>query len=100
MYRKVRQRGAFDFAMVGAAIMVAMADGKVRTARVVLSGVAPAPWRSTEAEEALVGKSLDAVAAAEAAAAAVKDAIPLPQNEYKVSLVQGMLEETLVPLAA
>ena len=98
-YRKVRERGAFDFALAGAAVMVALSGGKVQTARVVLSGVAPAPWRSAEAEKALVGRSLDGAAAAAASAAAVKNATPLPQNEFKVPLVGGVLEETLIRLS-
>jgi xanthine dehydrogenase YagS FAD-binding subunit len=98
-YRKVRERGAFDFALAGAAVLVALAGGKVQTARVVLSGVAPVPWRSAEAEKALAGRSLDAAAAAAAAAAAVKDATPLPQNEFKAPLVRGVLEETLIRLS-
>ncbi len=65
----------------------------------VLSGVAPIPWRSPEAEKALVGKSLDAATAAAAAEAAVKDATALPKNEYKIPLVRGVLEETLTALA-
>jgi xanthine dehydrogenase YagS FAD-binding subunit len=98
-YRKVRERGAFDFAMAGAAVVVTLAGGKVTAARIVLSGVAPKPWRSEEAEKALVGKSLDAGTVAQAAAAAVKDAAPLAHNEYKVPLVRGILEETLTSLA-
>ena len=98
-YRKVRERGAFDFALAGAAVLVALAGGKVQTARVVLSGVAPVPWRSAEAEKALVGRSLDAATAAAAAAVAVKDATPLSQNEFKVPLVRGVLEETLIRLS-
>jgi xanthine dehydrogenase YagS FAD-binding subunit len=98
-YRKVRERGAFDFALAGAAVLVALAGGKVQTARVVLSGVAPVPWRSAEAEKALVGKPLDAAAAAAAAIAAVKDATPLPNNEFKTPLVRGVLEETLIRLS-
>jgi xanthine dehydrogenase YagS FAD-binding subunit len=98
-YRKVRERGSFDFALAGAAIVLAMAEGKVRTARVVLSGVAPVPWRSAEAEQALVGKQLDAATAGVAAAAAVKAAVPLGENGYKVPLVRGILEETLIALA-
>jgi xanthine dehydrogenase YagS FAD-binding subunit len=100
VYRKVRERAAFDFALAGAAIVLAMAEGTVRTASVVLSGVAPIPWRSAEAEKALTGKSLDAAIAAAAAAAAVKDASPLADNGYKVPLVRGILEETLTALAA
>jgi xanthine dehydrogenase YagS FAD-binding subunit len=99
-YRKVRERGSFDFALAGAAIVLAVAEGKVRTARVVLSGVAPVPWRSAEAEQALVGKPLDAATAGAAAAAAVKAAVPLAENGYKVPLVRGILEETLIALAA
>jgi xanthine dehydrogenase YagS FAD-binding subunit len=99
MYRKVRERGAFDFALAGAAIVVAMTDGKVRAARIVLSGVAPVPWRCAEAEKVLVGKSLDAATVAQAAAAAVKDATPLSKNEYKIPLTRGVLEETLLALA-
>ncbi len=99
VYRKVRERGAFDFALAGAAIVVAMTDGKVRAARIVLSGVAPVPWRCAEAEKLLVGRSLDAATVAQAAAAAVKDASPLTKNEYKVPLTRGVLEETLLALA-
>jgi xanthine dehydrogenase YagS FAD-binding subunit len=95
----VRERGAFDFALAGAAIVLAMAEGKVKTARVVLSGVAPVPWRSAEAEQALVGKPLDAATAEAAAAATVKAAAPLGENGYKVPLVRGMLEETLMAMA-
>jgi xanthine dehydrogenase YagS FAD-binding subunit len=99
MYRKARERASFDFALAGAAIVLSMAEGKVKTARVVLSGVAPAPWRSPEAEQALVGKPLDAATAEAAAAVAVKPAVPLRENAYKVPLVRGVLEETLLALA-
>ena len=99
-YRKVRERGAFDFTLAGAAIALTIAEGKVRTARVVLSGVAPIPWRSAEAEKAIIGKPLDASVAAAAAEAAVKDAVPLGDNGYKVPLVRGILAETLTALAA
>jgi len=98
-YRKVRERGAFDFALAGAAIVMKMADGKVQSARVVLSGVAPVPWRSEEAEKAIIGKPLDGPAAASAAAAAVKGAIELVENGYKIPLVSAIVEQTLLSLA-
>src|ERR1035441_9213675 len=40
-YRKVRERGSFDFALAGAAIVLSMADGKVKTARMVNSSPVP-----------------------------------------------------------
>jgi xanthine dehydrogenase YagS FAD-binding subunit len=98
-YRKVRERGAFDFALAGAAIAVTLQEGKVRTARVVLSGVAPAPWRSAEAEKALAGQPLNAATVEAAALAAVKDAVALENNNYKIALTRGILEETLLGLA-
>jgi xanthine dehydrogenase YagS FAD-binding subunit len=84
----------------GTDLLGCLRDEVFTAERVVsLSGVAPIPWRSAEAEKALVGKTLDAAAVSEAAAAAVKDALPLGGNEYKVPLVRGMLEETLLGLA-
>ena len=98
-YRKVRERGAFDFALAGAAVVVRVSAGKVASARVVLSGVAPVPWRSEDCEKALLGKTLDEATASVAAATAVKSASPLSRNAYKVPMVQGILEETLLALA-
>jgi xanthine dehydrogenase YagS FAD-binding subunit len=100
LYRKVRERAAFDFALAGAAIVVTIADGKVQTARVVLSGVAPIPWRSLETEKAIIGKRLDPAVAVEASAAAVRTAMPLVENGYKIPLVRGILEESLITLSA
>jgi xanthine dehydrogenase YagS FAD-binding subunit len=99
-YRKVRERGAFDFALAGAAIVLAMADGKVQKARIVLSGVAPIPWRSPAAEQAIVGKPIDQASVSAAAEGAVKGAVELVENGYKIPLVRGIVEETLTSLSA
>jgi xanthine dehydrogenase YagS FAD-binding subunit len=65
----------------------------------VLGAVAPVPWRSSRAEQALVGRSLDAAAAAEAARAATLGAQPLSDNAYKVDLVSTLVRRTLLSLA-
>jgi xanthine dehydrogenase YagS FAD-binding subunit len=97
-YHKVRARGSWDFALAGAAVVATIADGKVERARIVLSGVAPAPWRVPEAERAIVGKRLGARTARSAAAAAAKDTQPLSENGYKVELLRGTVEEALLSL--
>lgn len=97
-YRKVRVRAAFDFALAGVALALRATEGRIDWARIVLSGVAPVPWRALEAEKALLGRPLDAGTAAQAAAASVKGAEPLSQNGYKVDLVRGIVEETLLAL--
>ena len=66
-YWKQMERDAWDFALVSVAAAVRQKDGKVEHARIVMGGVAPIPWRSREAEAALIGKPLDASTAAEAA---------------------------------
>jgi xanthine dehydrogenase YagS FAD-binding subunit len=65
----------------------------------VLGAVAPVPWRSQRAEQALVGKKLDEQSAAAAARAATVGAAPLSDNGYKVGLVQTLVRRTLLSLA-
>ena len=99
VYRKVRDRGAWDFALAGLAAVLMMSGDRVSRASLVLSGVAPKPWRAAEAERALTGNRLDADTIANVAAASVTDAQPLEHNGYKVTLVRGLVEETLRALA-
>ena len=94
-YRKVRARGSWDFAMAGIATAITMKAGKVADARMVLSGVAPIPWRLQAVEKILIGQKLDAKLIAKAADLAVVGARPLEQNAYKVPLVRGIVEEAL-----
>ena len=98
-YRKVRARGSWDFALTGAAVVATITSGTVERARIVLSGVAPAPWRVPDAEQVIVGKRLNERTARGAAAAAVKGAQPLSGNGYKVELLRGTVEEALLALA-
>jgi xanthine dehydrogenase YagS FAD-binding subunit len=74
-------------------------DGRADRARVVLSGVAPVPWRAVEAEQALGAGRLDAEMASRAAAASVTGAEPRAQNGCKVDLVRGLVEEAVLALA-
>jgi len=95
-YRKIRERGSWDFALASVALTLQMNGRRVEEARVVLGGVAPMPWRSRAAEEVLTGKELNADTARAAAAVAASGAEPLEQNTYKVLLVKGVVEESLL----
>jgi xanthine dehydrogenase YagS FAD-binding subunit len=97
-YRKVRERGAWDFALASVALAVVLERRRVVDARVVFGGVAPIPWRSKAMEDVIRGERVDAAVAARAAEAAVRDAEPLKQNAYKVPLLQGAVEESLLGL--
>jgi xanthine dehydrogenase YagS FAD-binding subunit len=97
-YRKVRARASWDFALAGVALALQINSGTVNRAKVVLSGVAPVPWRSQPIESALTGKTLDATTISAAADAAIKGAEPLAENSYKVSLLHGLIIDQLEAL--
>lgn len=94
-YRKIAARGSWDFALVSVAVAMQVEDDGVRTARIVLGGVAPYPWRAEAAEKLVVGKKLDSALAAAAAEAAVSGAMPLRDNGYKLDMARGAVEESL-----
>ena len=94
-YRKARARRSWDFALAGAAVALTMKGDRVERARVVLSGVAPMPWRAKASEAALVGNDLDAKTIRRAAVAAVEGADPMTDNAYKVALTRGVVEDAL-----
>jgi xanthine dehydrogenase YagS FAD-binding subunit len=97
-YLKVRERGAWDFALASVAAVLQVENDIIRSARIVLGGVAPYPWRAGAAEKTLVGRKLDDKAAAEAAGAATSGAAPLNENAYKVEMVKGAVAEALAAL--
>lgn len=95
-YHKVRERLAWDHAIVALATVVESASGVVRDARVVLGGVAPTPWRARKSEEFLRGKRLDEAIATQAGEIAVEGAKPLKDNIYKVKMTQDLVQRGLL----
>ena len=98
-YRKVRARRSWDFAVAGVALALQLKGDVVSSALIVLSGAAPVPWRSKEAENLITGKILDMANARKTAAAAVSGAQPLEHNGYKIPLFKGIIEEALTAIA-
>jgi len=97
-YLKLKEREAFDFAIVSVAAMATFRDDVVSYVRIVLGSVAPVPWRATGAEEALRGKRVgDSIAAA--CAVAVEGASSLSGNGYKVKAAKGLVEKAVTSLA-
>ena len=95
-YDKLMQRGAWDFALVSLAA-VRRTDGDVR---LVLGGVAPAPWRVTSSiEEDVASGGLDDDTVATLAERALYDAMPLSQNGYKVTQAEALLRRAIAGLA-
>jgi xanthine dehydrogenase YagS FAD-binding subunit len=96
---EVRQKEALDWPLAAAAVVLRMDGDTVRSARVVLGHVAPVPWPSPEAEQALVGKPISEEVAAEAGKAAVSKATPLSKNVYKVQLARVAVKRVILRAA-
>jgi xanthine dehydrogenase YagS FAD-binding subunit len=88
-YLKVRDRASYEFALVSAAAAVAMDEGRIRSARLAMGGVAHKPWRLTAAEGGLREISLDDVNGLRSAIArSFTEACALAQNAFKIELAQ------------
>jgi xanthine dehydrogenase YagS FAD-binding subunit len=99
IYRKVRDRASYAFALVSVAAIVATDGGRITAARVAFGGVAPKPWRSAEAEAALTGRPATMVTFRAAAEAAMADAVGRGHNDFKIDLAKRTLYRTLVQAA-
>src|SRR6266513_3216829 len=53
VYRKVRDRASYAFALVSVAALVDSTRGRIRSARLAFGGLAHKPWRVAQAEEKL-----------------------------------------------
>src|ERR1700737_434957 len=100
VYLKLRDRASYEFALASAAVVIAVADGKVTRARVALGGVGTKPWRSPEAEAALVGQTANATNFRKAGEAAMRGAKPQSQNGFKIELAKRCLAHALQSAAA
>ena len=85
IYRKVRDRASYAFALVSIAAIVT----RDHVGRFAVGGIAPKPWRSEAADSALEN------GAKSAAAELLKDAAPTDDNRFKVALVERTLQAVL-----
>jgi xanthine dehydrogenase YagS FAD-binding subunit len=100
LYLKVRDRESYEFALASAAIAIDQQDRMVRNARIALGGVATVPWRATEAEALLRGKSINEENATRAADVAFASAKGYGHNNFKIELGKRTLRRALLQAAA
>ena len=99
LYRKVRDRASYAFALVSVAAIVAAERGTITAARVAFGGVAHKPWRGTEAEAALIGHPASGATFRAAADAAFARAVGRGHNDFKIELAKRTLYRTLAQAA-
>jgi xanthine dehydrogenase YagS FAD-binding subunit len=99
-YLKIRERTSFAFAIVAAAAALRIEQGTIRDARLALGGVAAKPWRARSAEKLLAGSNPGPAVFRRAAEAALADAKPSGDNQFKIELARRILVRTLTLAAA
>ncbi|HCY15998.1 MAG: carbon monoxide dehydrogenase [Curvibacter sp. GWA2_64_110] len=102
-YQKLKRKTG-DWATAGAAVVLTMAGGVVKQARIGLTNVAPTALRALEAEAALLGKPIND-AALNVAAAAVRAACDPAEDlrgdaEYKTAMAGEMAKRAIRAAAA
>ena len=95
-YVKVRERASYEYALVSAAAVVAIRDGRIARAAIALGSVAQKPWRLRTAEAQLVGQPPTRDVVRPILMAALADARPLAHNGYKVTMAAGAAARAIV----
>lgn len=99
VYRKVRDRASYEFALVSVAAILSLDADTIAEARLALGGVAHKPWRSREAEAVLMGRPATMASFRAAADAAMAGATGHGHNEFKIELAKRTLCRTLAQAA-
>ena len=89
-------RESNDWPIADVAIHMVMSGSKCREARVVLGAAAPTPIVSKEANELLIGQEVTETLAQAAAEASMKNATPLENNMYKVTIFKTIVKRAIL----
>ncbi|MCA0850836.1 FAD binding domain-containing protein [Salipiger thiooxidans] len=91
VYKKVRDRASYAFALVSVAAAVAMEGERIASVSCAFGGVAPRPWSDPQVEEALVGVVPSDEAFGQAADRLLQQARCHPETEFKKPLLRRTL---------
>ena len=95
-YLKIRDRASYAFALVSVAVALDINGNTIKNARLAMGGVAHKPWRLTEAEKFLVGKSATKENFSKAAELAMKGAKGYGHNNFKLKMGTVAIVEALM----
>jgi xanthine dehydrogenase YagS FAD-binding subunit len=99
LYRKLRDRASYAFALVSVAAALEVENGIIKNVRLALGGVAHKPWRAFEAETALAGAEAKAETFSRAAEAELANAKGFAHNRFKIELAKRTIVSVLSELA-
>ncbi len=94
-FEKVRDRNVWDFPLMNVASAAVLSGGNIERIRIAVSAVAPKPMRLKQVEDAVRGKPADAATGEMAGNLAVKGAVPLQFNAYKIPLMRNLVKRSI-----
>ena len=94
-FEKVRDRQAWDFALVNVASAIVVSGGRIDRARIAVNGVAPTPVRLRDVENLVQGMRPSEDTAAAAGELAIRGAQALRHNDYKLPLTRNLVRRAL-----
>jgi xanthine dehydrogenase YagS FAD-binding subunit len=95
LYRKVRDRASYAFALVSIAAVVRIEDGRIASASVAFGGLAHKPWHDSRIDEALTGEVPSDALFDHAADLLLEDARVWGSNDFKVPMARRTLKAVL-----
>ena len=95
IYRKVRDRASYAFALVSVAAIVQVSDGRISRADLAFGGVAHKPWHDPAVGQALVGQEPSPALFDRAADLLLRDARGQGDNDFKIPLLRRALAAVL-----
>jgi xanthine dehydrogenase YagS FAD-binding subunit len=91
LYRKVRDRASYAFALVSVAAVVRMEQGHIAAASLAFGGLAHKPWYDPRIDELLTGQAPSDDLFGRAADLLLEDARVWGENDFKVPLARRTL---------
>jgi xanthine dehydrogenase YagS FAD-binding subunit len=95
IYRKVRDRSSYAFALVSVAAAVTVVEGRIDHAALAFGGLAPMPWREPALEAALTGEEPSDALFEHAADLLLAKAQGHGGNDFKIPLARRTLAAVL-----
>lgn len=95
VYRKVRDRASYAFALVSVAVDLTMEQGRIARCAVAFGSLGTTPWRDPAMEAVLIGQAPSPALFAQAAQVLLRDAQGFGANDFKIPLAARALAATL-----
>lgn len=95
IYKKVRDRSSYAFALVSVASIVRLKDGKFDHVALAFGGIGTKPWRNTDVEETLIGEEPSDALIDKAADILLTEAKGYGANDFKIPLTRRVLRGVL-----